>query len=207
MYEINFHTKISSARFIGLLIVFSSFSSFPVFGQFESTKLSSIRKVLDGKVRNFSPTKISSFTVCTSVFFFSSFTEAKPQQNTRTGLEGKKEVACRPVLWVRSLLLPAEQGRDCVVACKFTLIRSGKGFRKSLSTCSGIFLPMISAQPAHHYCIHAARNFRQKQLSGSSSGIYFRQTLVVALLSYTVYLHIHESHTCSLWKNLVRNLI
>ena len=60
MYEINFHTKISSARFTGLSIVFSSF---PVFGQFESTKFSSIRKVLDGKVRNFSPTKISSFTV------------------------------------------------------------------------------------------------------------------------------------------------
>ena len=60
MYEINFHTKISSAWFTGLSIVFSSF---PVFCQFESTKLSSIRKVLDGKVRNFSPTKISSFTV------------------------------------------------------------------------------------------------------------------------------------------------
>ena len=61
MYETNFHTKISSAWFTGLSIVFSSF---PGFGQFESTKLSSIRKVLDGKVRNFSPTKISSFTVC-----------------------------------------------------------------------------------------------------------------------------------------------
>ena len=60
MYEINFHTKISSAWFTGLSIVFSSF---PVFGHFESTKLSSIQKVLDGKVRNFSPTKISSFTV------------------------------------------------------------------------------------------------------------------------------------------------
>ena len=34
-----------------------------VFGHSESTKLNSIRKVLDGKVRNFSPTKISSFTV------------------------------------------------------------------------------------------------------------------------------------------------
>ena len=60
MYEINFHTKIFSAWFAGLSIVFSTFS---VFGQFESTKLSSIRKVLDGKVRNFSPTKISSFAV------------------------------------------------------------------------------------------------------------------------------------------------
>ena len=36
---------------------------FTFFGQFDSTKLNSIRKVLDGKVRNFSPTKISSFTV------------------------------------------------------------------------------------------------------------------------------------------------
>ena len=60
MYEISFHTKISSAWFTGLSIVFSSF---PVFGQFESTKLSSIRKGLDGKVRIFSPSKISSFTV------------------------------------------------------------------------------------------------------------------------------------------------
>ena len=33
------------------------------FAQFESTKLNSIRKVVNGKVRNFSPTKISSFTV------------------------------------------------------------------------------------------------------------------------------------------------
>ena len=39
------------------LLVFFSFSPS------ESTKLSSIRKVLDGKVRNFSPTKISSFPV------------------------------------------------------------------------------------------------------------------------------------------------
>ena len=62
MYKINFHTNISSAWFTGLSIVFSSF---PVFGQFESAKLSSIRKVLDRKVRNFSPTKISSFTVTT----------------------------------------------------------------------------------------------------------------------------------------------
>ena len=46
-----------------------SFLVFPVFGQFESTKLSSIRKVLDEKVRNFSPTKISSFTVfCTALY-------------------------------------------------------------------------------------------------------------------------------------------
>ena len=60
MYEINFHTKISSAWFYR---PFDRLSSFPVFGQFESTKLSFIWKVLDGKVRNFSPTKISSFAV------------------------------------------------------------------------------------------------------------------------------------------------
>ena len=54
MYEINLH---------GLPAFRSSFLVFPVFSQFESTKLSSTRKVLDGKVRNFSPTKNSSFTV------------------------------------------------------------------------------------------------------------------------------------------------
>ena len=44
---------------------------FTFFGQFESTKLNFIRKVWDEKVRNFSPTKISSFTVITfSVVFF-----------------------------------------------------------------------------------------------------------------------------------------
>ena len=68
MYESNFHTKISSAWFTGLSIVFSSF---PVFGQFEITKLSFTRKVLDGKVRNFSPTKISFFTVLLYFFFLS----------------------------------------------------------------------------------------------------------------------------------------
>ena len=56
----NFHTKFSSTWFAGLSIVCSSFR---IFSQFESTKLNSIRKVLDGKVRNFSPTKNSSFTV------------------------------------------------------------------------------------------------------------------------------------------------
>ena len=60
MYEIYFHTKFSSTWFAGLPIISSSFT---LFGRFESTKLNSIRKVLDGKVRNFSPTKISSFTV------------------------------------------------------------------------------------------------------------------------------------------------
>ena len=60
MYEINFHTKFSSTWFASLSIAASSFT---FFGQFDSTKLNSIRKVLDGKVRNFSPTKISSFTV------------------------------------------------------------------------------------------------------------------------------------------------
>ena len=60
MYEINFHTEFSSTWFASLSIAASSFS---FFGQFDSTKLNSIRKVLDGKVRNFSPTKISSFTV------------------------------------------------------------------------------------------------------------------------------------------------
>ena len=39
------------------------FHSFFFLGSIESTKLNSIRKGLDGKVRNFSPTKISSFTV------------------------------------------------------------------------------------------------------------------------------------------------
>ena len=56
MYEINFHTKFSSTWFASLLV-------FTFFGQFDSTKLNSIRKVLDGKVRNFLPTKMSSFTV------------------------------------------------------------------------------------------------------------------------------------------------
>ena len=41
----------------------SSLLAFPFFGQFESTKLNSIRTVLKGKVRNFPTTKISSFTV------------------------------------------------------------------------------------------------------------------------------------------------
>ena len=82
MYEINFHTKISSAWFTGLSIVFSSFSS---FGQFESTKLSSIRKVLDGKVRNFSPTKISSFTVPQREFYW-------PKVSVRIKWKGGEEI-------------------------------------------------------------------------------------------------------------------
>ena len=60
MYETNFHTKFPSTWFAGPAIASSSFY---FFCQFESTKLSSIRKVLNEKVRNFSPTKISSFTV------------------------------------------------------------------------------------------------------------------------------------------------
>ena len=54
MYEINFDTKFLPPGLLALrlpLLVFISFC------QFESTKLNSIRKVLDGKVRNFSPTK------------------------------------------------------------------------------------------------------------------------------------------------------
>ena len=58
MCEIKFLTKFSSTWFAGLSIVSSCLYFF-----LESTKLNSIRKVLDGKVRNFSPTKISSFTV------------------------------------------------------------------------------------------------------------------------------------------------
>ena len=54
MYEINFHAKFSSTWFAGLSI---ASSSFPFFGQFQSTKLNSIRNVSDGKVRNFSPSK------------------------------------------------------------------------------------------------------------------------------------------------------
>ena len=61
MYEINFHTKFSSTLFAVLSIASSGFFLF--FGQFQGTKLNSIRNFLDGKVRNFSPTKISSFTV------------------------------------------------------------------------------------------------------------------------------------------------
>ena len=56
----NFHNKFSSTWFAGLSIVSASFY---FWGQFESTKLYAVRKVLDGKVRNFSTTKISSFTV------------------------------------------------------------------------------------------------------------------------------------------------
>ena len=37
--------------------------AFTFFSQFDSTKLNSIRKILEGKVQNFSTTKISSFTV------------------------------------------------------------------------------------------------------------------------------------------------
>ena len=54
MYEINFDTKFLPPGLLALrlpLLVFISFC------QFESTKLNSIRKVLEGKVRNFSPTK------------------------------------------------------------------------------------------------------------------------------------------------------
>ena len=60
---------ISIPKFLphGLQAFRSSFLC-PIFGQFESTKLSSIRKVFDGKVRNFSPTKISSFTVHQSIY-------------------------------------------------------------------------------------------------------------------------------------------
>ena len=47
----------------GLQTFRSSLLVFTSFSHSENTKLSSIRKVLDGKVRNFSPTKISSFTV------------------------------------------------------------------------------------------------------------------------------------------------
>ena len=36
---------------------------FTFFGQFESTKVNSVGKVLDGKVRNILPTEVSSFTV------------------------------------------------------------------------------------------------------------------------------------------------
>ena len=61
MYEINVHTKFSSTWFAGLSITSSSFFLF--FGQFQSTKLNSVQNVLDGKVRNFSPTKISFLTV------------------------------------------------------------------------------------------------------------------------------------------------
>ena len=61
MYEISFHTKFSSTWLAGLSVVSSRFYFF--FGQFESTKLNSIRRVLVRKVWNFSPTKISSFTV------------------------------------------------------------------------------------------------------------------------------------------------
>ena len=64
MYVINFHIKFSSAWFAGLSIVSSGFT---FFGQFESTKLNSIQKVLDGKARNFLPTKISSFTVVAQI--------------------------------------------------------------------------------------------------------------------------------------------
>ena len=63
MHEINFHTKFSSTWFASLSIAASSFSFFGQFDHVDSTKLNSIRKVLDGKVRNFSPSKISSFTV------------------------------------------------------------------------------------------------------------------------------------------------
>ena len=56
MYKINFLPP-------GLQTVRSSLLEFTYFCQFESTKLNFIRKVLDEKVRNFSPTKISSFTV------------------------------------------------------------------------------------------------------------------------------------------------
>ena len=64
--------------------------------------------------------------------------------------------------------------------------------------------------------IFVSEKFRQKRPSGSSSGIYFRQTSgrsfvfgrSVRLL--IVYLHIHDyfwSHTCRFEENLVRNLI
>ena len=60
MYEINFHIRFSSTWFVGLLIVSSTFY---FFGRFQSMKLNSIWKVLDGKVGSFLPPKISSFTV------------------------------------------------------------------------------------------------------------------------------------------------
>ena len=78
IYENKMHTKysgitvfekstklISTPKFLppGLQAFRSSVLAFTLFfGQFESTKLNSIRKVFNGKVRNFSPTKISSFT-------------------------------------------------------------------------------------------------------------------------------------------------
>ena len=58
--RINFHTKFCSTWVTGLSIVTSCFY---IFSQSESTKLNSVRKVLGRKVRNFSPEKISSFTV------------------------------------------------------------------------------------------------------------------------------------------------
>ena len=59
-YEIKFHTEFSSTWFAGLSVVSSRFYFF--FGQFESSKLNSIRNVLDAKVQNFSPSKASFFT-------------------------------------------------------------------------------------------------------------------------------------------------
>ena len=66
----------------------------------------------------------------------------------------------------------------------------------------------------HSRKFSSAKNFRQKRPSGSSSLIYFRQTLVVACLLFDlsvvallliVYLRIHEYFwsPCGLWKNLV----
>ena len=62
-----------ACRPFGRLFLFLLF-----FGHFESTKLNSIRKVLDGKVRMFSPTKNSSFTVWPFSY----------------------EIATKPVLWI-----------------------------------------------------------------------------------------------------------
>ena len=48
---------------LGLQTFQSSLLVFTSFNHSESTKLSPIRKVLNGKVRNFSPTELSSYTV------------------------------------------------------------------------------------------------------------------------------------------------
>ena len=64
------------------------------FGGTESTKLNSIRKGLDGKVRNFSPTKISSFTVshcpCFAHLYVYSLVEEK-LKGMRKGVKGNEK--------------------------------------------------------------------------------------------------------------------
>ena len=64
MYEFSFHTKFSSTWFAGHSIVSCTFYLF-FFFRFERTKINSMRKVWDGKARNFSPTKISSLQYIT----------------------------------------------------------------------------------------------------------------------------------------------